>query len=114
MTKVEFITKETDDSGAVRICGFRVSGHSGYAEAGADVVCAIVSTAVSLAETTICDVCGIKARVQVREEDAYVSLSLPASCEEEETVQAVLSGMMLTLCNARDEYPDYLEVLEVY
>ena len=31
----------------------------------------------------------------------------------EEAVQAVLSGMMLTLCSLRDEYPDYIEVLEV-
>jgi len=25
----------------------------------------------------------------------------------------VLTGMMLTLCSLRDEYPDYIEVLEV-
>ena len=27
--------------------------------------------------------------------------------------QYVLAGMLLTLCNMRDEYPDYIEVLEV-
>ena len=27
--------------------------------------------------------------------------------------QAVLAGMMLYLCSLRDEYPDYIEVLEV-
>ena len=96
-----------------RISGFSVSGHSGYAEAGQDIVCAAISAVVGMAEATINDVCGAKAKVRVKEEDARISLTLPTSCDEEETVQAVLAGMMVTLCNLRDEYPDYIEVLEV-
>ena len=107
MTKCEFFT-END-----RITGFSVSGHSGYAEAGADVVCAAVSAVVTMAEATINDVCGAKAKVRVKEADARITLTLPASCDEEESVQAVLAGMMLTLCSLRDDYPDYIEVLEV-
>ena len=96
-----------------RIKGFSVSGHSGYAEAGSDIVCAAVSAVVSMAEATINEVCGAKAKVRVKEEDARVTLTLPASCDEEESVQAVLAGMMLTLCSLRDDYPDFIEVLEV-
>ena len=96
-----------------RIAGFSVSGHSGYAEAGQDVVCAAISAAVGMAEATINDVCGAKAKVRVKEEDARVTLTLPAVCDEEESVQAVLAGLLLYLCNLRDEYPDYIEVLEV-
>jgi len=96
-----------------RITGFSVSGHSGYAESGADIVCAAISAIVTMAEATINDVCGAKAKVRVKDADARVTLTLPAACEEEEAVQAVLAGMMLTLCNMRDEYPDYIEVLEV-
>ena len=96
-----------------RITGFSVSGHSGYAEAGADIVCAAVTAVVTMAEATINDVCGAKAKVRVKEEDARVTLTLPASCDEEDSVQAVLAGMMLYLCSLRDEYPDYIEVLEV-
>ena len=107
MTRCEFFTE--DD----RITGFSVSGHSGYAEAGADIVCAAVSTAVTMAEATINDVCGAKAKVRVKQEDARITLTLPASCDEEDTVQAVLAAMMLTLMNLRDDYPDYIEVLEV-
>ena len=99
----------TDD----RITGFSVSGHSGYAEAGQDIVCAAISAAVTMAEATINDVCGAKAKVRVKEEGARVTLTLPASCDEEDAVQAVLAGMMLTLCSMRDDYPDYIEVLEV-
>jgi len=97
-----------------RITGFSVSGHSGYAEAGQDIVCAAVSAVVTMAEATINDVCGAKAKVRVREqENARITLTLPASCDEEESVQAVLAGMMLTLCSMRDDYPDNIEVLEV-
>ena len=107
MTKCEFFT-END-----RITGFTVSGHSGYAEAGQDIVCAAISAVVTMAEATINEVCGAKAKVRVKEEDARITLTLPASCDEEESVQAVLAGMMLTLINLRDDYPDYIEVLEV-
>ena len=98
---------------ADRITGFSVCGHSGYAEAGSDIVCAAISAVVTMAEATINDVCGAKAKVRVKNEDARVTLTLPASCDEEESVQAVLAGMMLYLCSLRDEYPDYIEVLEV-
>ena len=107
MTKCEFFTE--DD----RITGFSVSGHSGYAEAGQDIVCAAVSAVVTMAETTINDVCGAKAKVRVKDEDARVTLTLPVSCDEEDAVQAVMTGLMLTLCSIRDDYPDYIEVLEV-
>ena len=107
MTRCEFFTE--DD----RITGFSISGHSGYAEAGADIVCAAVSAVVTMAEATINDVCGAKAKVRVKDEQARITLTLPASCDEEESVQAVLSGMMLTLISLREDYPDYIEVLEV-
>ena len=96
-----------------RITGFSVSGHSGYDEAGKDIVCAAVTAVVTMAEATINDVCGAKAKVRVKDEDARITLTLPTSCDEEETVQAVLSGMMLTLISLKEDYPDYIEVLEV-
>ena len=107
MTTVEFFNQDG------RISGFSVSGHSGYGEEGGDVVCAAVSTAVTFAEATINDVLGVQAKTKVNEEQARVTLKLPANCEEEDAVQAVLTGMMLTLSSLRDDYPEYIEVLEV-
>jgi len=107
MTRCEFFT-EGD-----RITGFSISGHSGYAEAGQDIVCAAISAVVTMAEATINDVCGAKAKVRVKDEQARITLTLPVSCDEEETVQAILAGMMITLAGMRDDYPDYIEVLEV-
>ena len=107
MTKCEFFRENE------RITGFSVSGHSGYAEAGQDIVCAAISAAVALAECTINDVCGAKAKVRVKDEQARITLTLPAACEEEDAIQAVLAGLMLYLINLRDDYEDYIEVLEV-
>ena len=107
MTRCEFFTEDE------RITGFSVSGHSGYEEAGKDIVCAAISAVVGMVEATINDVCGGKAKVRVKEADARITLTLPTVCEEEDSIQAVLAGMMLYLINLRDEYPDYIEVLEV-
>ena len=107
MTRCEFFRENE------RITGFSVSGHSGYAEAGQDIVCAAISAVVTMAEATINDVLGAKAKVRVKDEDARITLTLPASCDEEDTVQAILSGLLLTLINLREEYEDYIEVLEV-
>ena len=107
MIKVEFFSQEG------RRTGFSVSGHSGYAEAGADVICAAVTAIVRYAEATLNDILGVGAKTRVDAEKALVTLTLPASCEDEDTVQAILDGMMLTLVSLRDENPDYIEVMEV-
>ena len=107
MTRCEFFRD------GARITGFSVSGHSGYEEAGKDIVCAAISAVVGMAEATINDVCGGKAKVRVKEADARITLTLPAACDEEEAIQAVRAGMMLYLISLRDEYPDFIEVLEV-
>ena len=96
-----------------RITGFSISGHSAYAEEGPDFVCPAISAVTAMVEATVNEVCGAKAKVRVKEADARITLTLPTVCAEEESVQAVLAGMMLYLCNLRDEYPENLEVLEV-
>ena len=107
MTKVAITT--ADD----RITGFSCSGQSGYGEAGTDILCAAISAAVSLTECIVNDICGTRAKVRVNEDDASITLTLPAACDEEETVQAALAGLMAYLVDLRDQYPDYLDVLEV-
>ena len=107
MTRIDFFNQDG------RITGFCCSGHSGYADSGADIICAAVSTAVTFAADTITEVLGERAKVKVNEAEARITLKLPAACEEEEAVQAVLTGMMLTLSHWRDDYPDYIEVMEV-
>ena len=95
-----------------RIDGFTVDGHSGYAEAGSDIVCAAISAVVGMTECTINEVLGLAAPVKVREQDGYVSLRLPGGLGQanERTVQDLLAGMMVYLQALGEEYPDNLIV----
>ena len=97
-----------------RITGFEARGHSGYAEAGEDIVCAAVTSAVRLVETTVNDVLGLAASVKVREQDASISLHLPGGLDEvtESTCQSLMTGLMVYFAQLHDEYPDNIEVLE--
>ena len=108
MTRVEFTTE--DD----RITGFTVSGHSGYAEAGSDIVCAAVTSAVRLVESTVNDVLGLAASVKVHERSGAVEFRLPGglSATNENTCQALLTGLMLLFSELHSEYPDNIEVME--
>ncbi len=97
-----------------RITGFESRGHSGYAEAGADIVCAAVTSAIRLVEATVNDVLGLAASVKVREKEASISLRLPGglSPTAESACQALLTGLMVYFTELHDEYPENIEVLE--
>lgn len=91
--------------------GFDVSGHSGYAECGSDIVCAAVSSAVGLCESAVNDFLGGKAEVKVKPENAEVFLMLESS--DNASCVGVLSAFAAQMSAMREEYPDYIEVLEV-
>ena len=97
-----------------RITGFEARGHSGYAEAGEDIVCAAVTSAVRLVECTVNDVMGLRAAVKVHEAAAAISLRLPGGLEPttESTCQSLMTGLMVYFAQLHDEYPDNIEVLE--
>jgi len=97
-----------------RIAGFDARGHSGYAGAGADIVCAAVTSAIRLVEATVNDVLGLAAAVRIDEGRALISLRLPGGFAPtaESTCQSLLTGLMLYFAMLHDEYPDNSEVLE--
>ncbi len=108
MTTITFFTEGS------RITGFDAAGHSGYAEAGADIVCAAVTSAVRVTECTLNDVMGLSASVHVDEKKAKISLRLPGglSVATENAAQALLTGLMVYLSQLQEEYPDHIEVME--
>ena len=97
-----------------RITGFDSTGHSGYAEAGADIVCAAITSAIRLVDATVNDVLGLAASVKVREQDASISMRLPGGLDPtaESACQALMTGLMVYFAQLHDEYPDNIEVLE--
>lgn len=95
-----------------RITGFTVSGHSGYAEAGQDIVCAAITSAVRMTECAVNDVLGLEASVKVKGDT--ISLKLPGSlgATNESTCQTLLTALMVYLTELHGEYPDNIIVLE--
>ncbi len=98
-----------------RVVGFTVKGHSGLAEAGADVLCAAVTSAVRLCECAVNDVLGLGAAVRVKDADASISLKLPGGLGQtaESTCQTLLAALMVYLTQLSEEYPDNIIVMEV-
>ena len=105
------ITFHTEGS---RITGFDAVGHSGYAEAGEDIVCAAVTSAVRLTECAVNDVLGLEASVKVKEQDASISLKLPSGLGQtnESTCQTLLTALMVHFTSLHEEYPENILVLE--
>lgn len=95
-----------------RITAVTVSGHSGYGEAGGDIVCAAITSAVRLTDCAVNDVLGIGAAVKVKQADASISLKLPGGLDvQNETVcQTLLTALMVYLTELREEYPAHIMV----
>ncbi len=108
MTTVTFFTE------GKRIIGFDAKGHSGYADAGSDIVCAAVTSAVRVVDATINDVLGLAASVKVHQKSGSIEFRLPGglSPTAENTCQSLLAGLMLYFTELHDEYPDNIEVME--
>jgi len=109
------MTTVTFHSEGSRIVSFEVKGHSGYAPAGEDIVCAAVTSAVRLTECMVNDVLGLEASVKVREKDASITLKLPAKLGQtnESSCQAIMAALMVHFVQLAEEYPDHISVLEV-
>ena len=85
--------------------GFTVQGHSGSAEAGEDLVCAAVSSAVYMAVNTLTDVLMLTPETEVR--DGFLSVRLLK--QETEAALPILKGLALHLRGLQEEYPDYIQ-----
>ena len=105
------ITLEKDpDFGYKRVC---VSGHSGYAEEGSDVVCAYVSSAMELLMTILLDSLKAKAKTKTDPGKAQAEITL-SDCEENRRIAkaicAVTSGFAKQMRSFSEQYPEYVSM----
>jgi uncharacterized protein YsxB (DUF464 family) len=93
-----------------RVCGVSVSGHAGYADAGEDIVCASVSSAVQLCANLITDTFREKAKVTAGDNLIEIRLRGKAG-----SGYAVLSGLCDHLRYLSEDYPGTItiEITEV-
>ena len=87
---------------------FSISGHSGYASHGSDIVCAAVSSMVMLTVNNITNSFSLPADVSVEEESATVVCMLNS---EDERGIALVTGLYNELCNLVNDYPKNLRVI---
>ncbi|SEK58391.1 hypothetical protein SAMN02910353_00874 [Ruminococcus sp. YRD2003] len=99
MIKAEFYQSEN------QFCGFRVTGHAGFAESGQDIVCAAVTSACMLAANIITD--GFHIRAEAGAED---NVMLCIAEMPDEKVHAVMDMLVQQLEMIRGEYPHTIRI----
>lgn len=85
--------------------GVRISGHSGYANEGSDIVCASVSSAVYMVANTLTEV--IDADVDIKVNDAFLELSLRTTTSY---TDMLIDGLYLHLNQLSGQYPQYIVI----
>lgn len=101
MTRVVIFKKKD------RISGFEISGHTGYAEEGSDIVCSAVSSVSQMALLGIKDV--LKLNIFFEINDGFLKLSLGKN-EENESAQVLLKSMEKSLREIQKEYGNYVKL----
>lgn len=89
--------------------GFRVGGHSGYAAAGDDIVCAAVSAMTMLTVNLLIETFALDCELKVDEENADIALSLR---QQSETGDKIISALKAELVGLAEEYPQNILVKE--
>ena len=95
------------------IVKYLVDGHTGYSDAGTDIVCASVTTAALTALNGLTDVVGISVGYEVR--DGYLECILPAEMDETSRFGArvLLESMALTFRDLKQQYGEYISITEL-
>ncbi len=90
-----------------QLLGFTVQGHSERGEAGTDVLCAAVSSAVYLVINTVTDVLHVTP-LALRAAEGDVLFRVEE--RDKDACQAVFQGLKLHLCSLEEQYPEDLRV----
>lgn len=96
-----------------RACGFSVSGHSGLAPEGSDILCAAISSMSQLVINTLTEDFSAEAEITVNERKAELSVKLVRVPKEyEAAAEGLLHGYLRELQTLREAYPKHLSLGE--
>lgn len=103
MTKVNLLTLANGD-----LVGFRITGHSGFAESGSDIVCSAISSAAYMTANTVTEIIKVSAEIDVNESDGGMLLRV---FQKDATVcRDILQGFKLHMLALEEQYSDYMIV----
>ena len=94
-----------------RVVGFTARGHSGFAAAGEDIVCAAITSAVQMTHALLYDVQKIAVDTVIEDEGAHIRLTLPA--RELGAGQDGMKALRIFYTELAAQYPEFLSVMEV-
>lgn len=90
------------------LCGFTAQGHTGFAQAGEDIVCAALSSALYLTANTITEIIGAACdELQVTDGE----MKLMVAPADRVACQTVLQGLQLHLQELSSQYPDEIRLI---
>jgi len=101
MIKVRFYV------GGGRYKGFEITGHSGSAENGRDIVCAAVSSAAIMTANTVSEICKAPAEIAY-DDDGYLKLILQQDSDE---LQNLLKGFDLHVRELAKQFPKNIKII---
>ena len=111
MTKIVFFR-----SGGI-FYGFEEEGHTGYGEAGEDILCAAISSMTMLLINTIEVAYASRVDYDIEEGDTRIRVRARAALPEYESddykryaVSGIMMGYYCQLSDMLEEYGDYLDV----
>lgn len=93
-----------------RLDGFSVQGHAGYADAGQDIVCASVSSAVQLACNLITEQFQTEAAVSAKSGVVSLRLKQQKNADWDAAVQRVLEGFHIHLACLAEDFPGTIRI----
>ena len=101
---------DVDERGLITGC--QMTGHSGYAEAGHDIVCAAVSVLGATCVNSLESVCGIQPILEDNRE-GLLSFHLPDHLSERQLhdAQVLMGALRQGLTDVSDAYPKHVQLV---
>ncbi len=91
------------------ICSIQAKGHSGYAEAGQDIVCSAVSSIMQMTLNGLTDVVKTKVDFAIDEDVPFMRISVDGSDKQ---AQILMKSAYLSLKQIAGEYKKYIKIKE--
>ena len=109
MTKIKFIKKNNNYT------ALEVSGHTGYAEYGKDILCASVSAIVQAGAMGITNVIGIKASIERNDDNGLFIIRVPEGLGEDKIRESniIFDTMYISLKDLASGYKKFIKLEEV-
>ena len=90
-----------------RLTGFMCKGHSGFARAGKDIVCAAVSVLSTTCANALESVAGVVPQIEV--DDGYMKVTLPEGCDSHDAL-VILRTFEQGMRDIEASYPKYIQI----